>query len=83
MKSLKNIPENLQTMTDSIRLRPLFWKFLITGAMFGDVLICLLINKRAFSLVEKCRVTSWPSTVVIFSLSFSSPDPFVPTFLNS
>ena len=39
MKSLKNMPENLETMTDSVRLRPLkifdHW---------GDVLICLLIN---------------------------------------
>ena len=24
MKSLKNMPENLETMTDSVRLRPLF-----------------------------------------------------------
>ena len=39
MKSLKTMPESLETMTDSVRLRPLLWKFLITGAM-----ICLLIN---------------------------------------
>ena len=37
MKSLKNMPESLETMTDSVRLRPLFWKFLITGAMFWFV----------------------------------------------
>ena len=37
MKSLKNMPENLETMTDSVRLRPLFWKFLINGAMFWFV----------------------------------------------
>ena len=34
MKSLKNMPESLETMADSVRLRPLLWKFLITGAMF-------------------------------------------------
>ena len=37
MKSLKNMPESLETMTDSVRLRPLLWKFLITGAMFWFV----------------------------------------------
>ena len=37
MKSLKNMPESLETMTDSVRLRPLFWKYLITGAMFWFV----------------------------------------------
>ena len=59
MKSLKNMPENLETMTDSVRLRPLFWKFLITvlGRCF-DLFVDK--HKRAFSLVEKCRVTSWP-----------------------
>ena len=39
MKSLKNIPESLKTMTDSVQLRPLLWKFLITWAMFWFVLI--------------------------------------------
>ena len=34
MKSLKTMPESLETMNDSVRLRPLFWKFLITGTMF-------------------------------------------------
>ena len=59
MKSLKNMPESLEAMTDSVRLRPLFWKF---QNHWGDVLICLLIikHKRGFSLVEKCRATSWP-----------------------
>ena len=33
MKSLKNIPKSFETMPDSVRLRPLLWKFLITGAM--------------------------------------------------
>ena len=57
MKSLETMPESLETMNDSVRLRPLFWKFLITGAMF-DLFVDK--HKRAFSLVEKCRVTSWP-----------------------
>ena len=34
MKSLKNMPESLETMADSVRLRLLLWKFLIIGAMF-------------------------------------------------
>ena len=37
MKSLKNMPESLETMTDSVRLRPLFWKYFITAAMFWFV----------------------------------------------
>ena len=37
MKSLKNMPESLETMTDFVRLRPLFWKYLITAAMFWFV----------------------------------------------
>ena len=61
MKSLKNMSESLETMTDFVRLRPLFWKYLITAAMFDHVLICFVDkHKRAFSLVEKCRMTSWP-----------------------
>ena len=44
MKSLKNMPENLETMTDSVQLRPLFSKFLITGAMFWFV--CWQIQAR-------------------------------------
>ena len=34
MKSLKNMPESLKTMTDSVGLYPLLGKFLITWAMF-------------------------------------------------
>ena len=37
MKNLKNMPESLETMTDSARLRPLLWIFLITGAMYWFV----------------------------------------------
>ena len=37
MKSLKNMLESLETMTDSVSLRPLFWKILITEAMFWFV----------------------------------------------
>ena len=44
MKSLNDMLENLETMTDSVRLRPLLWKFFITG---GDVLTCVLINTSA------------------------------------
>ena len=61
MKSLKNMPESPETMTDSVLLRPLFWKFLITVAMFRwcfDLFVDK--HKRAVSLVEKCRVTRWP-----------------------
>ena len=54
MKSLKNIPENLETMTDSVQLRPLFWSLRQCFDLFVDK------HKRTFSLVEKCRVTSWP-----------------------
>ena len=57
MKSVKNMPESLETMTDSVWLRPVAKIFY----HWGDVLICVLSkHKRAFSLVEKCRVTSWP-----------------------
>ena len=41
MKSLKNMPESLEMMTDSVRLCPLFLKVF---DHWGDVLICLLIN---------------------------------------
>ena len=54
MKSLKNMPESLETMTDSVQLRPLFWSLQRCFDLFVDK------HKRAFSLVEKCRVTSWP-----------------------
>ena len=57
MKSLKNMPESLETMTDSVRLRPLFWKFWSLGRCF-DLFVDK--HKRAFSLVEKCRMTSGP-----------------------
>ena len=55
MKSLKNMPESLETMTDSDQLRPLFWLLRRCFDLFVDK------HKRAFSLVEKCRVSSWPS----------------------
>ena len=61
MKSLKNMPESPETMTDSVLLRPLFWKFLITVAMLRRCFDLFVDkHKRAFSLVEKGRVTSWP-----------------------
>ena len=44
------MPESLETMTDSVRLRPLSVRF----DLFVDK------HKRAFSLVEKCRMTSGP-----------------------
>ena len=50
MKSLKNMPESLETMTDSDQLRPLFWSLRRCFDLFVDK------HKRAFSLVEKCRV---------------------------
>ena len=37
MKSLTNMHESLETMTDSVQLRPLLRKFFITGAMFWSV----------------------------------------------
>ena len=52
MKSLKNMPESLETMTDSVQLRPLFWKFVITGRSWG---LFVDKHKRAFSLVETWR----------------------------
>ena len=58
MKSLKNMSENLETMTDFVRLRPLFWKYLITAAMFDHVLICLLINTSAPS--HWFKSVAWP-----------------------
>ena len=57
MKSLKNMLESLETMTDSVSLRPLFWKFWSLRRCF-DLFVDK--HKRAFSLVEKCDVTSWP-----------------------
>ena len=50
MKSLKSMPENIETMTDSVRC---FENFDHWGDDYR--------HKRAFSLVEKCRVTSWRS----------------------
>ena len=47
MKSLKSMPENIETMTDSVRC---FENFDHWGDDYR--------HKRAFSLVEKCRVTS-------------------------
>ena len=44
MKSLKNMPESLETMTDSVRL----WSLGRCFDLFVDK------HKRAFSLVEKC-----------------------------
>ena len=58
MKSLKNMSESLETMTDFVRLRPLFWKYLITAAMFDHVLICLLINTSAPS--HWLKSVAWP-----------------------
>ena len=58
MKSLKNMPESLETMTEFVRLRPLFWKYLITAAMFDHVLICLLINTSAPS--HWFKSVAWP-----------------------
>ena len=55
MKSLKNMPEGLETMTDSVRLRPLFWKFY---DRWGDVLICLLINTSEPS--HWLKSVAWP-----------------------
>ena len=53
MKSLKNMPESLETMTDSVRLRPLFWKLSCDHwAMFR---LFVDKHKRAFSLVETWR----------------------------
>ena len=56
MKSLKKInawePQNDDWFCPTPSV--VKWKFLITGAMFVDK------HKGAFSLVEKCRVTSWP-----------------------
>ena len=54
MKSLKNMPESLEAMTDSDQLRPLFWSLWRCFDLFVDK------HKSAFPLVEKCRVTSWP-----------------------
>ena len=65
MKSLKNMPESLETMTDSDQLRPLFWSLRRCFDLFVD------IHKRTFSLVEKCRVTSWPSTFLCLTSLFS------------
>ena len=58
MKRLKNMPESLETMTDFVRLRPLFWKYLITAAMFHHVLICLLINTSEPS--HWLKSVAWP-----------------------
>ena len=57
MKSLKNMPESPETMTDSVRLRRCFENFWSLGQCFD-----LFVDKHkpAFSLVEKCRVISWP-----------------------
>ena len=55
MKSLKNMPESLETITYSVRPRPLLWKFLITGAIFWFVFCFFEKHKHAFSLVENCR----------------------------
>ena len=60
MKSLKNMPESLETMTDSVPLwfsPTLLWKFLINMLMFD---LCFDKHKHAFSFVEKCHMTSWP-----------------------
>ena len=50
MESLKNMPESIETMTDSVRC---FENFDHWGDDYK--------HKRAFSLVEKCHVTSWRS----------------------
>ena len=49
------MPESLETMTDSVCLRPLFWKFFYH---WGDVLICLLINTSAPS--HWLKSVAWP-----------------------
>ena len=55
MKGLKNMPESLEKITDSVRLRPLLWKFLI--------LICVLIHTSAPSYWLKS--VAWPVGHVI------------------
>ena len=56
MKSLKNMPENLEKMTDSVRLRPLFSVKIFDHR--GNVLICLLINTSAPS--HWLKSVAWP-----------------------
>ena len=69
MKSLKNMPESLEAITDSARLRPLLWSL---GRCFD---LCFGKHKRVFSLVEKCRVLtqkvdpSWPYSAIKFPTS--------------
>ena len=50
MKSLKNMPENLETMTDFVRCFENFWSLGRCFDLFVDK------HKPAFSLVEKCRL---------------------------